>query len=313
MQRRDMMKTSLAGTAYAAVSALLPARASAADSTKDAGAVPDARRTAPLAVPAGGVINAAFLLSPDAEVVDFTGPWGVFDYVYLGDDSRKPFKLYTVAVSKDPVTVSGGMTIVPNHTFADAPAPNVVVVPAMNTDTLAPAALDWLRSVEKRTDVTMSVCNGSFVLAKAGLLDGKNVTAHHGGYGSLRAEYPKVNVIRGVRYVEDGKIATAGGLTSGTDLALRVVERYFGREVAKKTATSLEYQGTGWMHPASNAEFAKKPVGTAEHPVCPVCEGVLSKKTGLREVYRGRTYYFCGEWCRDHFVATPERFVEPSR
>jgi len=162
----------------------------------------------------------------------------------------------------------------------------------------------------------MSVCNGSFVLAKAGLLDGKNVTAHHGGYGSLRAEYPKLNLIRGARYVEDGKIATAGGLTSGSDLALRVVERYFGREAAKTAAFKLEYQGTGWMYPKSNAEFAKKPVGTDEHPLCPVCEAMLiriKKETALNTTYKGKTYYFCGEWCRDHFLKTPERFVEASR
>jgi transcriptional regulator GlxA family with amidase domain len=257
MQRRELMKYSLVGAASALASAALPGRASAANAPQDADAVPDARLTAPLTVPASGFINVAFLISPGAEVVDFTGPWGVFEYVFIGKYYRRPFKLYTVAASRDPIKVSGGMTIVPNHTYGDAPAPNVIVVPAMNTETLAPAALDWLRSAQKETDVTMSVCNGSFVLGKAGLLDGKNATAHHGGYGSFRAEFPKVNLIRGMRYVEDGKIATSGGLTSGVDLALRVVERYFGREVAKKTASNLEYQGTGWMYPKSNAQFAK--------------------------------------------------------
>jgi hypothetical protein len=137
----------------------------------------------------------AFLISEGAEVVDFSGPWGVFEYVLLGDDYRWPFKLYTVAATREPVEVSGGMTLVPDHTFADAPAPNIVVVPAMNIDSLAPAALDWLRAAHRNTHVTMSVCNGSFVLARAGLLDGKTVTAHHGGYGRLRAAFPSVNVI----------------------------------------------------------------------------------------------------------------------
>lgn len=294
------------------VSAILLAlagRASAAEASPDAGAVPDARLTAPLEVPASGEIRVAFLISPGAEVVDFTGPWGVFDYVFVGQDPRKPFKLYTVAAAKDPVAVSGGLTVVPNHTFADAPPPHIIVVPAMDTDRLASAALDWLRSVQKDTAVTMSVCNGSFVLGQAGLLDGKTATAHHGGYGSLRAEFPKVNVIRGVRYVEDGKIATAGGLTSGVDLALRVVERYFGRDVAKQTALQLEYQGTGWMHPKSNARFAQRAIGTAEHPVCPVCEMQVSQKTDLKTEFEGKTYYFCGQWCKDHFVANPKRFL----
>jgi transcriptional regulator GlxA family with amidase domain/YHS domain-containing protein len=307
------MKYMFVGATSAVASATLPGRASAAEAPQDADAVPDARLTAPLTVPASGFINVAFLISPDAEVVDFAGPWGVFEYVFIGDDSRRPFKLYTVAASRDPIKVSGGMTVVPNHSFADAPAPNVVVVPAMNTETLAPAALDWLRSVQKETDVTMSVCNGSYVLGDAGLLDGKKATGHHGGYGGLRV-YPNVTVIRGVRYVEDGKIATSGGLTSGMDLAMRVVERYFGREVAKKTATSLEYQGTGWMYPKSNAQFAKKlPVGTAERPIDLVCELPVDKKKAHKEVYQGQPYYFCCEWCKKRFLMAPQRFAEPSR
>jgi transcriptional regulator GlxA family with amidase domain/YHS domain-containing protein len=234
----------------------------------------------------------------------------VFEYVVTGQDARRPFKLYTVAASREPVVVSGGLTIVPDHTFADAPAPDVVVVPALDLDHIAPAALDWLRSVQQGTSVTMSVCNGSFVLGQAGLLDGKSATAHHGGYTSLRAEFPNVKVVRGVRYVEDGKIATAGGLTSGVDLALRVVERYFGRAVAKETARQLEYQGTGWMHPESNAPFAQKPVATAGHAFCPVCEMEVSENTDFKAELKGKKYSFCSQWCKDHFVANPARYVD---
>jgi putative intracellular protease/amidase/YHS domain-containing protein len=311
MQRRELMKYAL----VVATPATLVGCASGARARKDTGAgavpvpVPDARLTAPLIVPASGDIRVAFMISHDAEVVDFTGPWGVFEYVIIGADDRKPFKLYTVAASRDPVRISGGMTIVPDHTYADAPSPDVVVVPALNTDKLAPAALGWLRSVQGHTDVTMSVCNGSFVLAQAGLLDGKTATAHHGGYGMLRAMYPKVTVIRGVRYVEDGKIATAGGLTSGVDLAMRVVERYFGRDVAKQTARRLEYQGTGWMYPDSNAQFAKKPIATADRPVCPVCEAQMSARTALTWRHEGKTYYFCSDFCKKYFMAEPERYI----
>jgi transcriptional regulator GlxA family with amidase domain len=292
MKLRKLVRLLLAVATLLAVFA----RVSAAEKSPDAGAVPDAHLTAPLALPASGEIRVAFLLSPGAEVVDLTGPWGVFEYVFAGQNSQRPFKLYTVAASKEPVTVSGGLTVVPNHSFADAPAPDVIVVPALDLEKLAPSALDWLRVAQKNTAVTMSVCNGSLVLGQAGLLDGKTATAHHGGYTSLRAEFPKVNVIRGVRYVEDGKIATAGGLTSGVDLALRVVERYFGRDVAKQTARQLEYQGTGWMHPESNAQFAEKIIASAGHAICPVCEMEVSEKTDLKTEFAGKTYYFCGQW-----------------
>jgi YHS domain-containing protein/putative intracellular protease/amidase len=303
-------------TLTAAAPVALLGRAWSADSrknpeaAKDAGPVPDARLTAPLAVPASGDIHVAFLISADAEVVDFGGPWGVFEYVMVGQDNHYPFKLYTVAASKDPVKVSFGMTILPEYTFLDAPAPDVLVVPAMDSDKLAPTALDWLRTVHKSTSLTMSVCTGAFVLAAAGLLDGKTATTHHGGFGMLRMMYPKVTVIRGARYIEDGRIATSGGLTSGMDLALRVVERYFGRDVAKQTALNLEYQGMGWMFPASNAQFAKKPVSTAAHPVCPVCEMQVKRETALTWPYQGRTYYFCSAPCKAHFTADPKRFIE---
>jgi len=312
MKRRELMKYTLTAAAPAA----LLSRAWSADSrkdpeeTKEVGPVPDARLTAPLALPASGDIHVAFLISADAEVVDFGGPWGVFEYVTVGKDNHYPFKLYTVAASKDPVTVSFGMTILPQYTFLDAPAPDVLVVPAMDSDKLAPAALDWLRTAHKSTALTMSVCTGAFVLAAAGILDDKTVTTHHGGFGMLRMTYPKVTVVRGARYVEDGRIASSGGLTSGMDLALRVVERYFGRDVAKQTALNLEYQGTGWMFPASNAQFAKKPVGTAAHPLCPVCEMQVNRETALTWPYHGRTYYFCSASCKAHFTADPQRFID---
>lgn len=293
-----------------ATPALLRGRARAADAPPPGAAVPDARLTAPLTPPASGRIRVAFVISADAEVVDVTGPWGVFEYVLLGADDDKPFQLYTVAASKDPVRMSDGLIVVPNYAYADAPAPDVVVVPAMNTARLAASALDWLRAVQRTASVTLSVCNGSFVLAQAGLLDGKAATTHHRSYGMLRATYPKVNVIRGLRYVEDGKIATSGGLTSGVDLALRVVERYYGRDVAKRTARFLEYQGTGWMHPGSNAPLAEKPRATAERPICPVCETQLTLKAALTAQHQGETYYFCSEFCKKHFLAEPQRFID---
>ena len=306
MKRRELMKYSL----FAAAPVVLPARSVAAESPKEMGEVPDARVTAPLPVPASGDIQVAFLISAGAEVVDFAGPWGVFEYVSVGAERRNPFKLYTVAASKHPVEVSGGMTLVPDHTFADAPAPKVVVVPALSLERLSPAAFDWLRTVQKSTDVTMSVCDGSYVLAHSGLVNGKTVTAHHNGLGMLRAAYPAVNVIRGVRYVEDGKFASSGGLTSGMDLAMRVVERYFGRDVAKQTALSLEYQGTGWMHPESNAQFAKRAVGTDDHPICAVCEMDVSRETPLKSQYQGKTYYFCSDVCKHYFTAAPAKLID---
>jgi transcriptional regulator GlxA family with amidase domain len=157
------------------------------------------------------------------------------------------------------------LKIEPDHIFADAPAPPVI--PAHNG---SGAMRDWLKKVAPATDVTISVCTGAFHLAKAGLLNGKAATMHHEFLDKLEKQFPEIQVKRevraarparppkqrdvrerlsGVERVEGEKISTAGGLTSGTDLALRVVERYFSREVAQKAADYMEYHGQGWIVP----------------------------------------------------------------
>lgn len=308
-QRSRSTATRLGGLLLCALMAI-PA---AADETATGRPVPDARLSAPLTVPASGEIKVAFLISSGAEIVDFGGPWGVFEYAYVkvGGEMRNPFKLYTVAASRKQVKISGGMTIVPKYSFKNAPPPDLIVVPALDLDSLAPGALNWLKSVHRSSAVTMSVCNGSFVLGKAGLLEGRRATSHHGGYGLLRAMADTVTVVRGARYVEDGKIATSGGLTSGVDLALRVVERYFGRDVARETARRLEYQGTGWMYPESNADYVQPPIATSdEEAIDPVCEVVVPRSTSPTFDYKGKRYYFNCDWCKGFFTANPERFAQ---
>ena len=161
------------------------------------------------------------------------------------------------------------MQIVPDYTIQNAPPPKVIVIPAQSAP--SPAVLEWIKKSSKTTDVTMSVCTGAFVLAKTGLLNGKSATTYHGAFERFAMQFPDVQLKRGARFVENGNLATAGGLSSGIDLALRVVERYYGREVARKAAYNMEYQGEGWMNPDSNQIYATSPVSTSEHPVCTVC------------------------------------------
>jgi transcriptional regulator GlxA family with amidase domain len=158
-------------------------------------------------------------------------------------DSQMPFDLFTVSDSAKTIH-SGSLQIVPNYTFEKVPGPAVVVIPAQRG---SKALHDWLREVSKTAEVTMSVCTGAFQLARAGLLSGKSATTHHAFTDKLEKEFPDIAVKRGVRFVENDKISTAGGLSSGIDLALHVVERYFGHEIAERTAAYMEYQGRGWI------------------------------------------------------------------
>src|SRR5947208_5153485 len=251
-------------------------------------------------------IPVAFVISEGAVIIDFCGPWEVFRDVMLPSGNH-PFRLYTVSDKIAPIRAGGGMKIVPDYTFANAPAPKVIVIPAQSEP--SKAMLDWIRQSSQNADVTMSVCTGAFVLAKTGLLDGKSAATFHAAFNRFAMEFPKIQLKRGARFVENGNLATAGGLSSGIDLALRVVERYYGREVATQTAYTMEYQGQGWMDPDSNQVYAVAPVSTAEHPVCPVCGMDVNPVTSPKSVFKGKTYYFCSEDDKKVFDSAPEKFV----
>lgn len=260
-----------------------------------------------LAVPAGGELPLAIVLGKGAEVLDFTGPLEVFAAAWT-QDGHPLFKPYFVAQTKEPVTVFGNMRVIPDYTFADAPAPKVVVIPAMEGDT--PEMLDWVRRVSGSTDVTMSVCNGAFVLARTGLLDTKPATAHHGGYFRFAGDFPKVKLQRGARFTESGNLASSGGVSSGIDLALRVVARYLGDESAQAIADGMEYHGPGWHDGRSNMEYARMPEGDSKTPKCPLCR--MDADPEITSVFKGKTYAFCAVSEKEYFdkhLDVAERFL----
>ena len=256
--------------------------------------------------PAQGGIPVAFLISDDAVVIDFAGPWEVFGNVMIGN-RMDLFRLYTVSETLKPIRASGGMQIIPDYTLETAPAGKVIVIPAQSNS--SEAVLEWIRKSSKTADVTMSVCTGAYLLAETGLLAGKSATTHHGSYVDLATKFPDIHVKRGARFVEDGNLASSGGLSSGIDLAFRVVERYYGREVAKQAAYDMEYQGRGWMDPASNMLYAKARTGTEAHPVCAVCSMNVIKDAALTSSYKNKTYYFCSKEHKKQFDATPAKYV----
>ncbi|HKC24535.1 MAG TPA: DJ-1/PfpI family protein [Thermoanaerobaculia bacterium] len=202
-----------------------------------------AAAAAKLTVPKDGVIKVAVVLTDSATMIDFAGPWEVFQDSGQGNQG---FQLYTVSETREPLKTTGGMTVIPEYTFDDAPVPRIVVVGAQKG---SPKLVGWLKKManDKDTDIVMSVCTGAFKLAATGLLDGKKATTHHDFHASLKERFPKVDVQKGLRYVQsDEKLFTAGGLTSGIDLALHVVELYFGRAEAERTAAYMEYGSTAW-------------------------------------------------------------------
>jgi len=177
----------------------------------------------------------AILLFEGVEIIDFTGPWEVF--------GAAGFDVFTVAATRDPVTTAMGMTVVPRYTFADAPSPAVLLVPGGGVHGVEhdPATLRWVTDTSRRAELTLSVCNGAFIVASAGLLDGLSATTTFHLLPKLREGFPKIHVVSDRRYVDNGSIITAAGLSSGIDGALHVVDRMLGRGAAQTAALGIEY------------------------------------------------------------------------
>ncbi|HUN90069.1 MAG TPA: DJ-1/PfpI family protein [Terriglobales bacterium] len=313
MRRRDFIRNSVALGGLAALpSCTRGNNVASAAGDQTTGSEKAISISNPLPAPAHGAIPVAFVVSQGTVMIDFAGPWEVFNSVMIPSrgssmEDQMPFQTYAAAETLKPVSFSGGVKIEPNYTFASAPAPKVIVIPAQNG--ASKAMFDWITRMTKATDVTMSVCTGAFVLAGTGLLNGKPATTHHAAYRSFAIQFPEVKVQRGVRFAEDGNLATSGGLSSGIDLALHVVDRYFGRKVATNTAYNLEYQGQGWLNPNTNAVYLQAAVSTDEHPLCPVCQMEVDPKTAPKSVYQGKTYYFCSGDDKATFDKDPKKWM----
>jgi putative intracellular protease/amidase/YHS domain-containing protein len=304
MKRRDLLKSA---AAFGVMAAIPFSASELAPATPKSPGPQDEDKPEPLKAPAHGSIPVAFLISDGAVVIDFCGPWEVFQDVSVPGGTEDAFRLYTVSETIKPVRASAGLKIVPDYTIDNAPPPKVIVIPAQSKP--SKAVIEWIRKSAKSADLTMSVCTGAFVLASTGLLSGKTATTHHSAYKQLALDYPDIQVKRGARFVENGNIATAGGLSSGIDLALRTVERYFGHDVAKETAYQMEYQGQGWLNPQANVEYAALRVSSDAHPLCPVCEMDVDPATALKSVFKGKTYYMCSRDHKAQFDASPAKFV----
>ena len=296
MDRRELMKYLAASSVAGAV--LSSRKLDASQVLEQQITMLSTDRLPPLSSPAEGKLPVAFVIGKDAEVLDFCGPLEVFAQAWT-KDGNPLFAPYMVSGTMEPVKVGGGMRVLPDYTYKDAPAPKIIVIPAMNMEGLPPDMFDWIREASTKTDVTMSVCNGAFVLAKTGLLAGKRCTAHHGGYFRFAGMFPDVKLVRGARFVEEGKFASAGGVSSGIDLALRVVERYLGTEAAANLADGIEYQGKGWKNSDSNDAYATLPELNESKPLCPLC--LMDGDRSIKTIYKGKDFFFCSQGEKDFF------------
>ncbi len=189
----------------------------------------------------GGSRNVAVLIFPGVQIIDYTGPWEVFGHASV--NGRPAFRIYSVAATASPIETAMGMTVIPSFSLARAPKPDVLVIPGgdVSGSLEDEAVIRWIQVSAHTAEVVLSVCNGAFLLARAGLLDGLEATTFAGMIEDLKHAAPKTKVVRDRRFVDNGKIVTSAGLSSGIDGSLHVIEKLYGKGTAQVAALGMEY------------------------------------------------------------------------
>lgn len=179
--------------------------------------------------------KAAILIFPGVQIIDYTGPYEVF--------GQAGFNVYTVALNTTPIRTAMGMNVTPHFDLGDAPKPDVIIIPGGNVEQTqnSPEVIKWIQDNSKDAQHVLSVCNGAFILAKTGLLDGLSATTYYRFLDMLAEFSPKTKVVNNQRYVDNGKFITTAGLSSGIDGSLYVVSKIMGKARAQSVALNMEY------------------------------------------------------------------------
>lgn len=190
-----------------------------------------------------GSCNLAILIFTDVELLDFCGPYEVFS-VANRFVSETPFNVFTIVENAGPVVSHNGLSVNSHYRLADCPKPDILLVPGgrgtraqLTNSTL----VGWIKTVAKNAELVLSVCTGSLLLAKAGLLDGLETTTHHGSLDLLRELAPTASVHSDRRFIDNGRVICSAGISAGIDMSLYIVAKLHGADVAAKTARQMEY------------------------------------------------------------------------
>jgi transcriptional regulator GlxA family with amidase domain len=190
--------------------------------------------------------NVAIFMFDDVEVLDFAGPFEVFSVTSeLSKGDLPPFAVSTVAEHPGTVSARNGLSINPDCTISDCPPPDILIVPGgLGTRKLIDNSpvINWIEDCAQTAELVLSVCTGSLLLAKAGLLEDLAATTHYRALDLLRELAPNTAIIENQRFVDNGKIITSGGIAAGIDMSLYVVSKLLGTAQAQQTAEYMEYK-----------------------------------------------------------------------
>lgn len=179
----------------------------------------------------------------EVEVLDFAGPFEVFSLTKNGDE--KLFEVIVIGETNEPISARNGLKIIPTALFKDNLNLDILIIPggygAEETEIKNKIVIDWITAQQKKIKILASVCTGALLLAECGILDNKKATTHWMDIDRLEQDYPKIEVVRNTKFVDEGEIITSGGIAAGINMSFHIVSRLFGTEIAKNTAKRMEY------------------------------------------------------------------------
>jgi transcriptional regulator GlxA family with amidase domain len=202
-------------------------------------------------------IAVGIYLFPEVEVLDFAGPYEVFTtasrvFARSNAEAPPPFSVFTVARTEGLLRARAGLVIQPDFTFLDHPQIDLLIVPGgvVTAELSAPAVTRWIAAVAAGSRITASVCTGSFLLAQAGLLDGRQATSHWEDTAEMRSQFPSVHTLDARRWVDEGEVVSSAGISAGIDMSLHLVERLAGTDLALRTARQMDFDWNEGVDPA---------------------------------------------------------------
>jgi transcriptional regulator GlxA family with amidase domain len=204
-------------------------------------------------------LTVGIIIFDQVEVLDVAGPFEVLAVTRLNEERRQeelsPFRVLLISESMDQVSAVGGLRFTPDVTKDNCPELDLLIVPGgwgTRTQIKNVNLLKWIANKSARSRLTVSVCTGSSLLGKAGLLDGHEATTHWRTFDFLKQAAPNAYIREDLRFTKDKSIFTSAGISAGIDMALHIVSHFFGTKIGEATARQMEYP-----YPQSNQRSNK--------------------------------------------------------
>ncbi len=189
------------------------------------------------------MITIGILLFDDVELLDFAGPYEVFS-VTNELNNYQLFNIFTISENGEMIKTINGLKVLPDYSINDCPSIDILALPGGDGTKRVIAnksLMKWIFEANKRSEITFSVCSGARIPAKLGLLDNKRFTTHHAVIDDVLKIAPEAIFKKKKRYIDNGKIMTAAGISAGIDLALHIVEKVCGKSAKEQTVAYMEY------------------------------------------------------------------------